>query len=207
MLSCSRCGLILICVLLGAEPLYANTVIGKTYPIREKDLLVVIEEKLQQKQQSGELEQLQKDSQDKTEAYIQRPPSVAAIPRTTENAVRYFDPSITVPYAMRDAKGAILHPAGTRVNPLDYVDLHSSLLFFDSDDPVQLNWVRGFINMPDVKVKLVLVLGSPGESMEKLKRRVAFDQGGHLVHKLGIRQVPAMVTQEGKRLRIDELVP
>jgi len=34
---------------------------------------------------------------------------------------------------------------------------------------------------------------------------VFFDQQGLLVRRLGIRQVPALVTQEGKRLRIDEL--
>jgi conjugal transfer pilus assembly protein TraW len=41
--------------------------------------------------------------------------------------------------------------------------------------------------------------------MRKWKRPVYFDQQAALVTKLGIGQVPAIVSQEGKLLRIDEL--
>ena len=35
---------------------------------------------------------------------------------------------------------------------------------------------------------------------------VYYDQQGRLTRRLGIKQVPALVSQEGLRLRIDELV-
>ena len=35
---------------------------------------------------------------------------------------------------------------------------------------------------------------------------IDLDQQGNLTTKLGIRQVPALVTQDGRRLRIDELL-
>ena len=48
--------------------------------------------------------------------------------------------------------------------------------------------------------------GSYLELMRRWKRPVFFDQQGTLTDKLGIRHVPALVSQEGKRLRIDEIL-
>jgi conjugal transfer pilus assembly protein TraW len=42
--------------------------------------------------------------------------------------------------------------------------------------------------------------------MRRWQRPVFYDQQGLLVRRLGIRQVPALVTQDGRRLRIDELL-
>jgi len=42
--------------------------------------------------------------------------------------------------------------------------------------------------------------------MRRWKRPVFFDQQGRLTTQLGIRHVPALVTQAGKRLHIDELL-
>ncbi len=42
--------------------------------------------------------------------------------------------------------------------------------------------------------------------MKSWRIPVYFDQHGRLIKKLGIAQVPALVTQEGMRLRIDVLV-
>ena len=55
------------------------------------------------------------------------------------------------------------------------------------------------------KLKLILTGGSWLDLMRRWKHPVYFDQQGHLVEKLRIRQVPALVTQEGRRLRIDEI--
>ena len=42
--------------------------------------------------------------------------------------------------------------------------------------------------------------------MRRWKRPVYFDQHGQLVERLGIRHLPALVSQDGKRLRIDEIL-
>jgi conjugal transfer pilus assembly protein TraW len=54
-------------------------------------------------------------------------------------------------------------------------------------------------------IKPILVNGGPMDLMRRWKKRVYFDQGGSMVKRLGIENVPALVTQDGKRLRIDEL--
>ena len=48
--------------------------------------------------------------------------------------------------------------------------------------------------------------GSYLDLMRRWKRPVFFDQQGQLTDKLGIRHVPALVTQDGKRLKIEEIL-
>jgi conjugal transfer pilus assembly protein TraW len=56
------------------------------------------------------------------------------------------------------------------------------------------------------KVKVILTGGSYLELMRRWNHPVFFDQQGQLTAKLGIRHVPALVSQEGRRLRIDEIL-
>jgi conjugal transfer pilus assembly protein TraW len=104
-----------------------------------------------------------------------------------------------------DATGKILYPRGTRVNPLDYIGWNKYLLFVDGRDEKQLAFSKKIIAASDRPVKLVLVAGAPLELMRKWKTQVYYDQGGTLTKRFAITQVPAIVRQEGKRLRIDEL--
>jgi conjugal transfer pilus assembly protein TraW len=184
-----------------------NLVIGKTYPIKEPDLLQGIEKELASKQ--GTLKEIKKEIQKKTNAYIRRPPVSKTIARTTEPATRYYDPSITVPYDIRDATGVIIHPAGTTINPLDFVSMTSRLVFFDGDDVEQVAWVKKLLVRDKRVNKLILTNGSPTALMQALERRVAFDQASRITTQLGILRVPAIVyqEQEAKELTIDELVP
>ena len=54
-------------------------------------------------------------------------------------------------------------------------------------------------------MKPILTGGSYLDLMQAWQLPVYYDQLGMLTRRLGIRQVPALVSQEGKRLRIDEL--
>jgi len=62
--------------------------------------------------------------------------------------------------------------------------------------------------IPSAMVERVEILtgGSYLDLMRRWKRPVYYDQQGQLVEKFGIRHVPALVSQEGKRLRIDEIL-
>jgi len=55
------------------------------------------------------------------------------------------------------------------------------------------------------RVKPILVGGSYVGLMKSWGTPVFYDQEGTLVRKLGISAVPAIVSQEGLRLRIDEV--
>ena len=93
------------------------------------------------------------------------------------------------------------------MNPLDHVSLRERLVFFDGRDRRQVAFAQQALASPEGGAKPILVAGEPLALMRSWKRRVFYDQGGSLSRRLGIRQVPAVVSQEGKRLRVDEVRP
>lgn len=181
-------------------------IIGPTYAIEEPHLLTAIERELRQKEQSGELARLEAEAKQRIVDSIEHPKPLLGITRTETARSFYFDPSIVVRENVTDAKGNILLPAGTRENPLTVVSLSKHLLFFDGTDDRQVERARELITHYQGKVKPILVAGSYLALMARWQLPVYFDQQGALVRKLGITHVPALVSQKGMWLRIDELM-
>ncbi len=164
---------------------------GHTFEIAEPDLL---------KQITDGVKNLEKQTLiDKVRSSISRPQPVAGITKATDTKVFYYDPSIIVPNDLKDQTGRIFHKAGVRINPLSYRALSKCIIFIDGDDETQVKWAI------EQKGKIVLTSGSPTQLMDELDRPIYFDQGGKLTSKLGIKHVPAIVTQEGMKLKITEL--
>ena len=180
-------------------------VIGPIYPIAEPSLLALIQSKLRELTANGGLERLQRESQARIRRQIEDPAPVAGITRTATARSFHFDPSIEVPYPISDADGRLIVAPGTRVNPLDVVSLSRPLFFFDARDAEQVERARRELAEHRGQVKLILTGGSYLDLMRRWKQTVYYDQQGLLTTRLGIRQMPARVTQDGKRLRIDEL--
>jgi len=181
-------------------------VIGPVYPITEPSLLEVILSKLREAEATGVLARLQRDTQTNVKRGIEQPEPVAKFTKTTRARSFYYDPSIVVPYAITDADGKVIVAPGTKVNPLDTVSLSKQLLFIDARDATQVGRARNILDERAGKVKVILTGGSYLDLMRRWKRPVFFDQQGTLTTKLGIRHVPALVSQEGRRLRIDEIL-
>ena len=180
-------------------------VIGPIYPIAEPSLLALIQSKLRELTANGGLERLQRESQARILRQIEEPAPVAGISRTATARTFHVDPSIEVPYPISDAEGRLIVAPDTRVNPLDVVSLSRPLFFFDARDAEQVERARRELAEHRGQVKLILTGGSYLDLMRRWKQTVYYDQQGLLTTRLGIRQVPARVTQDGKRLRIDEL--
>jgi conjugal transfer pilus assembly protein TraW len=199
----------LCAVLLLSQPAAAIDlgVIGPAYTIAEPDLLVELQAKLSEKARTGELQQLERAARQRIVAGIQTPPPVPGLARSEHPRTFYVDPSVVVGEPIVDAQGHVLVAAGTRTNPLDVVSLSQPLLFFDARDAAQVRQAQVLIERYGGKVKPILTAGSYLDLMRRWRIRVYYDQQGALTGKLGIREVPALVSQEGKRLRIDALAP
>lgn len=180
--------------------------IGPVYPIAEPNLLDVILAKLKEAERSGALAKMQRDTQARVKRGIEQPAPVASITKATKVRSFYYDPSIVVPYAITDADGRLIVAPGTRVNPLDTVSLSKQLLFIDARDPAQIGRAKRILDERGGRLKVILTGGSYLDLMRRWKHPVFFDQQGSLAEKLGIRHVPALVSQEDRRLRIDELL-
>lgn len=180
-------------------------VIGKTYDIAERDLIEAMKDKLRQMEKTGELAKKQDEYKNRVMSGIEHPRPIPGIQATETANTHYYDPSIVTDRDIADATGKILYPRGTRVNPLDYIGWNKYLLFVDGRDQKQLDLTKRITAASDRPVKLVLVAGEPLNLMRKWKKQVYYDQGGILTRRFAITRVPAMVRQEGRRLRIDEL--
>ena len=181
-------------------------VVGPVYPIAEPNLLEVIVAKLREADTTGRLAMLQQNARAKVTRAIEQPAPIANVTKTAKPRSFYYDPSIVVPYAITDADGKVIVAPGTKVNPLDTVSLSKQLLFIDARDAWQVGRAKAILDQRQGKVKLILTGGSYLDLMRRWKRPVFYDQQGQLTDKLGIRHVPALVSQEGKRLRIDEIL-
>lgn len=178
-------------------------VVGPVYPIAEQDMLQTIEQRLNTMDGSGELARIEEDAKARYQAYLERPEGVH-LPRAKKDRTYYVDPSLTVPYDIKDHEGRIIHPAGTTVNPLDQMTLSKQLLFFDGDDPVQVKWARSVIDRDPLNVKPILTNGPVLALMKDWRIRLYFDQRGQLLKQFDIQSVPATAIQDGRRLRVLE---
>ena len=179
-------------------------VVGEVFPIQEKNLIEVIQAKLLKLQANGKLEAYNSQIQAKVKSQIERPVPVAGITHTKTPRTFTYDPSITVAADLKDTFGTVFHRKGERVNPLHYRSMTKPLLFIDGDDSIQITWVFRMLKKHPL-AKIILTNGAPLKIMEEIGLTVYFDQHGKITQKLGIVCVPAIVTQEGEVLKIEEV--
>ena len=179
--------------------------LGPTYEIAEPHLLQMIAQRLREKERSGELARIEQDARARGTEAVRTPTPVAGVHATATPRTFYFDPTYTLDRNISGAQGELLFTAGTKANPLDVVSLSRHLLFFDARDSRQVRRARELMAHYQGKVKPILTGGSYLDLMKSWRIPVYYDQQGLLTRRLGITQVPALVSQEGKRLRIDEM--
>lgn len=176
---------------------------GVVFFIEEEDPVALIQNKLKKMEDNGELELRNRELQQKTKVAIERPKPVEGISNASESRVFYYNPTYVVQKDLKDHAGRIFYKKGTRINPLETMNLSHSLLFFDGDDPKQVAFAQE--KLKENSIKLILIKGAPLALSEELKAPVYFDQGGLLTKKLEIKHVPVLVTQEDLHLRIEEI--
>lgn len=202
--------LFLLSFVLGLNPLLVHAtrdlvikdhgVMGHVFPIKERSLLEVIQEKLKTAQANGTIKNLQIKFQEKVTKKISCPQAVTGINHTTVDSERSFDPTYVQPTNITDHKGRVIISKGTQVNPLDHVSWGDPLLFIDGDELSHVTWA---LNQPAGKI--ILVKGAPLDLEQQYKRAFYFDQAGLLTRKFSITQVPARVSQAGTVLKIEEI--
>ena len=197
--------LLTLLILFMALPTFAKDlgVWGTTYPIAEEDLREFIYKRLNVLQQNGELEKMKQTFIKNVTEHTLRPTPVSGLTTTDQPKTFFYDPTFILNRNIEDADGNVLFPIGTKVNPLDKVQLHSVLFFLNADDLLQIAWaIKNAKNYQ--YVKYILVQGNIKEAENALNNKVYFDQYGTLVRKFGIQHIPCVVIQEAKKLKIQE---
>ena len=179
--------------------------VGTVYPIIETDFLKAIQQRLQEKIQHGEWKRWAQNQIQAIRIAADRPLPVVGLTPAQETRSWLMDPSWSIKQDGLDTDGPIALPTDLRFNPLAQVIWTKTLLFYNGDDPQQVAWVKQRNQQLQGQVLLILTQGSIAEQTQQLKQRIYFDQGGQLVQRFGITQMPASVEQEGKQLRVTEV--
>ncbi len=200
-----------ICIIISALLLSINAkakdfgVVGRTSEIKEVDAIEEIRGKLSDMEARGELDEHNERMKKEISDRIKSPKSLNLV-RAGEVREYEYDPTLEVKEDLRDARGIVFHRKGTKVNPLDVVSMPYELIFFDGEDEDQLKYVIKKYEESEIKPKLILTGGSPIKLEEEYKLDFFFDQRGVLIKQLGIKAVPAIVMQDGKVLKIREVM-
>ena len=180
---------------------------GANYPVAEESILLMFQKKLGALDLKKEEERMRKAAEER----VKNPAPVSGIVPAKETREFWHDPTYILTEDAVLPCGRVLYRAGTRVNPLDYMDLGRRLFFVDGREEKQVEWLKSRL-LPDsssgenkIEDRIILVGGSPVELQDKLGFEVYFDQGGELTTRFGIRGSPAVAEQAGKNLKIVEV--
>ena len=171
---------------------------GKLYEIREEDMLSYVRRK------AGEIDmQALRESMERKleESYAQHSLVSLDVPSATEERVRYVDPSVNVQNPLYDHTGKMISPAGV-VNPLDHVSLSKSILVLRED---QVKRALEETGKRGEKPILILTDGDIRRA-SSLAGQTVYKATPFMLRRLGVEKTPALVTQEGKKLRVKEVV-
>jgi len=122
------------------------------------------------------------------------------LPKASETKTTYIDPSITLasdinaPVEQEDGswEWQLLHPAGTKVNPLEQVRPINNMLFFDGDDEEQVEFALAALKAKPYKLMLVETSGNPDKLSKKILRPIYY-ANAKILERFGIRQTPSLL--------------
>ncbi len=187
---------------------------GHTFDIIEESFVAMMKRKLE----SVDIKKYQEEMQNIVEDKVNNPREVEGITPAKQQRIFYFDPTYELKEDAILPCGKVIHKAGTRVNPLDYMNLERRMFFIDSRDKAQVKWlVEQLDNAENIDKKdgvqiedrVILVGGSvlklQEEMMPEHKDKIYFDQSGEIIGRFGIKHVPAIAMQEDKQIRIQEV--
>lgn len=185
---------------------------GASFKITEEPFIQMMKNRMEKVDIEAEKEKIQKRAKNS----VENPTAVKGINPAVRNRTVYFDPSYRVEKDIVLPCGKILHKAGTRVNPLEHMQLNRRMFFVDGRNHEQIEWLKGQLDNPlpkegnqIVEDRVILVGGSVFKIQDELgenhAQKVYFDQAGELTVKFGIEASPAIVIQEGLALRIEEV--
>lgn len=169
---------------------------GRLYEIGEEDMLSYVRRK------AGEIDVRalrEKALGNAVRAHGELSVVSLGVPPAEEERVRRVDPSVKVAGPVRGPGGKIVSPART-VNPLDHAPLSRPVLVLRED---QVRPLLGEIG--ERKPTLVLTDGDVRRAAA-LAGRMVYRASPFILERLGIEKTPSLVTRDGNRLRVREIV-
>ena len=136
------------------------------------------------------------------------------LPQAREPRVRRFDPSVLVTADIKDAKGKVIVPAGSRINPLDIAPFHERILVFDASRPEQVALARELAarhrdrRMVLIASRLDRAAGWDGfKQLQDGFRAPVYLLNEPIRARFHVERVPVLIDSEGTDIVVREIPP
>lgn len=177
-------------------------VLGKTYPIKETDLIEAMKKRMADKVRSGEFKKEIDKLKQRSQQYVARPSGVV-LPVARQYSAVKVDVQYRLPNDIKDSNGRVLYRQGTVINPLEVYPIRQGFCFIDGDDKRQVGWAKKACSPAN---KIVLINGNYLDVSKQTGLRIYFDQQQKLINRFNITAVPTVIRQSGNAL-VKEVFP
>lgn len=179
-------------------------VVGKIYPITEPDMIEWIKSRAKTMMQNGQWQQLQNQAIVKAKNEVNHPTPISGITDATITKSWTYTPIIELKKDLTDTQGHVIAKKGM-YNALRYKPFDIKLLFINGNNSKQVAWAIKQNADKSLRTKIILTQGSFIDLDKKNKVWFYYDQNGKYTEKLKISHVPAIVKQDGDKLKITEI--
>lgn len=199
--------LFIFIALTSAAPVMAQHlgVHGSLWEIQEEDAVGYIKRRVGDLVKDGTVGKMQEEGAAKIKDAILHQKPIPGYSNVAKAQIRYFDPSVTLGKDIMDASGRVLYPAGTRVNPLMYGGLSKRIIFIDAREAAQVDFALAEVKSHP-RDAIILIAGDWVEVSKRLGSQAYYDQSGAMTKRFMLNKVPSIVSQEGLRMKIEEVL-
>jgi hypothetical protein len=121
-----------------------------------------------------------------------------------ETKTRYYEPRYELPFDIKDAEGRVIYPQGFTFNPLQYMSLYGTFVFFDAGNTLHLLFLRNGGYTKRLDVMFIAVKGDIMKA-EKLLGVPVYKATKSILERFDVKRVPSIIRQNGKYLEITEV--
>jgi conjugal transfer pilus assembly protein TraW len=181
--------------------------VGPTYEIAEPDMVDEIQRRIAkidwEKEKKGAVDRMWTNGHWKP----------VPLPTQEKTTTRMYDPSVVYTETVYGPGNKVVIPAGTKINPLDHVQMQGHLIVFDGTDKKQMAQVKQWMkDHRDVETRMLIASNmdvSKGlAGMVELRNYFGMPVmllQPKMVERFDIRRVPYIAYSSGNRLVIHEL--
>ncbi len=175
-------------------------VMGKTYPIAERDA----SEELKERVRAINWKEILEKSDFKKQFRRYKPGNAKSLPRAVEDRVRMVSMNYTLEFDITDGKGSVVYPKGYTFNPLDFMAYTRTIVIINGNDREQVDWFKQSPYYKKLDVLVMITDGNYYDLSAELGRQVYYTQE-KIVSRLQLRFVPSVVVQKKRMMEVTEV--
>jgi conjugal transfer pilus assembly protein TraW len=195
------CAFVLLQILQPANTLPADLgVVGKTYPMLERD----VSEEIRARIGRIDWKEVLSRSGLGEKARRFKPYGLKELPRAGQDTNRLVSVEYTLDMDIPDSRGNVLYPRGYTFNPLDYMSYSKTMVVFNGDDDKQVAWFRKSPYLKKVDV-IVLITGGDYLTLSADLGQPVYFLDTRIAEKLQLRAIPSIIRQMNRFMEVREI--